>query len=159
LSIRFIFILLITTIGVACSSLPSDHNKWHHARAVNETISHQGNLYQVIDSETENIEQIKETKLTFSLTHGEDILAWERLVFYFNFYLKSPVKILIDQPEVEVTVNNFDYIIKRKRLVNSVDYNIKVIDKALGKTSKESTLKAKNLARFLSQGILDQNIL
>ena len=122
--------------------------------------SSESDFLEVSDSESENLEKIKSTKLKFKLQYDQDILAWERLAFFFNFYLKSPTKITKHQTEVKVmTSDKLLYIINRKNLDNLIQYRVTVLDSNTKKSTKKSIIKAKNLSRFLSEGVLDQNLL
>ncbi len=155
-------ILALFATLASCSALStnSKDRSWRYAEQVNETVNVDGKSYQIIDSETENLIAIKSTKTSFQLNQTHDTQAWERLAFYFKFYLGSQVSLKKEQLEVISDEGNFKYQITRKYLEDqSADYLVKVTDLKGNQITEESTIKAKNLARFLTEGILDQNLI
>ncbi len=158
--VQRLFILTLVFALSSCSSSASKENSWHYAEQVNETLNVKGKSYQIIDSETENLLVVKATKTSFKLDPLQDTQAWERLSFYYQFYLASSQNLKKDQLEVKSTEGNFEYYISRKYNEDlSANYLIKVIDLRIKQITEESKLKAKNLARFLKDGILDQNLI
>jgi hypothetical protein len=103
-------------------------------------------------------EAIEQTPLVFEVEVSSDVEAWERALYFFKSYSKDQVKVLgTSLKSIPSPDSRFVYEVVKSRGNVGFTYSVRCAEKSL-EVTPDSTLNAKNLARFIKEGTYELSL-
>ena len=151
---KFLTIILLLGLMVACSSKEDKSSN-----IVNQKFEHQGVQYHLFSGELEELAEIEATSLSFDVDVVSSALTWERAVFFFKHYYNIHSDLCYNCNSLIVDTPKLTYQISRTYKEGQANFKIsaKLVDPKIKDVNPE--LAAKNLARFVSKGLLNQDLI